>query len=352
MLTHVSLFSGIGAFDYAAERAGFKTVMLCEIDAYCQRILKHHWPGVPVIKDVKDVTKPVIRSIRKHQAKQAIANAERDGLPATAERGITRTAVAERDQRQPPSIIGQSEGGRCVPGSDRLTLLTASPPCQPVSCAGKRRGAADDRYLWPEVIRIVKESRPRWFCFENPTGFITMGLDGVLSDLEGTGYSCQTAIIPACAVNAPHRRDRLWIVGHANSGRCQQCDQRQRGVSIIDPPNQPTATDTDRWGCESDPSIKRDTESSHVNPCSRSIGGPRNSEPRFRPLDDGAAEGLAGLPDWCGGDWQMPPPLAVKPPERVNRIKALGNSLVWGQVYPILKAIADYESGLTHNKPI
>ena len=101
----------------------------------------------------------------------------------------------------------------------RIDILTAGFPCQPASVAGKRRGTEDDRWLWPESIRIIGVAQPTWIILENVRGLLTLE-DGVvfescLSDLEAAGYEVQTFVIPACAVNAPHRRDRVWIVGHS-----------------------------------------------------------------------------------------------------------------------------------------
>ena len=99
-------------------------------------------------------------------------------------------------------------------------------PNVPISVAGKRKGKEDNRFLWPEMFRVIKEIRPRWIVAENVTGIVRMVLDDCLSDLEGEGYSTQPIIIPACAVNAPHRRDRVWITAYslenALSGRMRR----------------------------------------------------------------------------------------------------------------------------------
>jgi DNA (cytosine-5)-methyltransferase 1 len=92
-------------------------------------------------------------------------------------------------------------------------ILTAGYPCQPFSLAGERRGTEDDRHIWPYILSIVKAKRPAWCVFENVYGHVSMGLDEVLSDLEGEGYAARPFIVPACAADAPHRRDRVWIIG-------------------------------------------------------------------------------------------------------------------------------------------
>ena len=156
--THLDLFSGIGGFALAAGWAGFRTIGFCEIEPYCQAILKKHWPQVPIHPD--------IRKLR---------------------------------------------GG----GGGNLALLTGGFPCQPFSVAGKRRGKEDHRHLWQEMLRVIKEARPAWVLGENVVGIVNMELDQVCSDLEAEGYAVWPLVIPACAVDAPHRRDRVWIVGNS-----------------------------------------------------------------------------------------------------------------------------------------
>ena len=157
----LDLFSGIGGFSLGLERTGgFETAAFCEIEPFCQKVLKKHWPGVPVYSDV--------RMLRGYM------------FPA-------------------------------------IDVITGGYPCQPFSYAGKRGGEKDNRHLWPQMFRLIQECRPRWVFAENVAGHITMGLDEVLSDLEAEGYTSQTFVIPACASDAPHRRDRVWIV--ANSDR-------------------------------------------------------------------------------------------------------------------------------------
>ena len=155
----LDLFSGIGGFSLGLERAGMTTIAFCEIESFCRSVLQKHWPTVPIFNDI-------------------------------------RTLTADDLQEQPDLICGGY-------------------PCQPFSVAGKQKGKADDRHLWPQMFRIIKECRPAWVLAENVAGHIRMGLDDVLFDLEGEGYTTSTFVIPACAVNAPHRRDRVWIVGYS-----------------------------------------------------------------------------------------------------------------------------------------
>ena len=183
-MKHLDLCSGIGGFALAAswvwpkhEVAGF-----VEIDDYCQRVLRKHWPDAPIHSDLYDYD---ARPLRGH-----------------------------------------------------LDLLTAGYPCQPFSTAGKREGASDDRHLWPEVLRCITEARPRWVLLENVAGHVSMGLDDVLTDLEGKEYTTAQAIIPAVAVDARHRRDRVWIVAHDDLNRserqCLHTRSRRKGVGKTD----------------------------------------------------------------------------------------------------------------------
>ena len=176
-IMQIDLFSGIGGFTLAGEWAGFKTIAFCEKEEFCQRVLKKHWPEIPIIPEIRDF----------------------DG---TKWRGAT--------------------------------LLTGGFPCQPFSVAGKRRGKEDDRYLWPEMLRVINEAKPHWILAENVPGIFRMALDTVLADLEGEGYSTGTFIIPACGLNAPHRRNRIWIVANSirprtgNQGR--EADYQKRRI--------------------------------------------------------------------------------------------------------------------------
>lgn len=193
--THLDLFSGIGGFALAAQWAGFRTIGFCEIDRYCQKVL----------------------------TKNFLADAESggqqwgfNGLESDDQREGANGAPIGQGLQRP--IVSRSKihgnifdlDGRQFAG---VSLVTGGFPCQPFSVAGKRRGAADYRHLWPEMLRVINEARPAWVLGENVPGIIPMELDNVLSDLERIGYACRPFVIPACAVDARHRRDRLWVVG-------------------------------------------------------------------------------------------------------------------------------------------
>lgn len=173
-LTHGSLFSGIGGFDLAAEWMGWENEFHCEWNPFGQKILKHYWPNA---KTYEDITK----------------------TDFTIHRGT-------------------------------IDVLSGGFPCQPYSSAGKRKGKEDERHLWPEMLRAIREIQPTWVVGENVRGLTNwnggMVFDEVQADLENEGYEVTPFLLPACAVNAPHRRDRIWFVAYAN-----KCSKRSPGES-------------------------------------------------------------------------------------------------------------------------
>ena len=159
-MTHASLFSGIGGFDLAAAWAGWTNVFNCEVDPFCRRVLKYHFPESEQYGDIKTTDFTVWR--------------------------------------------------------DRVDVLTGGFPCQPFSLAGKRKGTADDRYPWPAMLGVVRTVRPRWVVGENVLGIVNwsqgMVFEQVCADLEAAGYEVQAYLIPAAGVGAPHLRYRTWFV--------------------------------------------------------------------------------------------------------------------------------------------
>jgi DNA (cytosine-5)-methyltransferase 1 len=249
-MTFGSLFAGIGGFDLGFERAGMLPLWQVEIDDYCTRVLEKHWPNVKRYRDVRECGKHNLESV---------------------------------------------------------DVVCGGFPCQPHSHAGKRKGAEDDRDLWPEFKRIIDELRPRWVVAENVPGIRTTILDAVLSDLEGMGYAWETAIIPACAVDAPHRRDRVWIVANSNAVRCGRWthDERQRAP--------------ERNGTKGAGSYVADTESrtSGAGLCQSKQGRQR-----------GRRSGNGNIPS---GFWVPEPDVgrvAHGVPSRVDRLRSLGNAVV------------------------
>lgn len=177
----MDLFSVIGGFALAARMVGqIETVAFCEREAYAQRVLKKHWPDVPICDDIHN-------------------------------------------------LKGNDYGP--------IDLVTGGYPCQPFSFAGKRRGEDDDRHLWPEMRRVIEECRARWVVCENVVGHISMGLDTVLTDLETIGYTAWPVVIPACAIGAPIISERVWILAEAASGSTQssgsQCNEWRLQAQVL-----------------------------------------------------------------------------------------------------------------------
>jgi DNA (cytosine-5)-methyltransferase 1 len=178
-MTHGSLFSGIGGFDLAAQWCGWTNVFQCENDPFCQRVLKYHFPKTILYEDIKETD-------------------------FTRHRGT-------------------------------IDVISGGFPCQPFSDAGKRKGTDDDRYLWPEMLRVIHEIQPTWVVAENVNGLLTIekGLvfERVCADMEAEGYEVQAFIIPACAVGAPHRRERVWIIANrADAGIEGVQSEREDGI--------------------------------------------------------------------------------------------------------------------------
>ena len=188
--THLDLFSGIGGFAIAAQNCGYTTVAFCEKEPYAQQILKERFGAVLA------------------DAESTGTGTDNGGLrarPSRANRG--QGTITPRIHDNIFTLNGADYAG--------VDLLTGGFPCQPFSVAGKRRGAEDDRALWPEMLRVIDGAKPAWIIGENVAGIVTMELDNILSDLEAIGYTAWPLVIPACAVDARHRRDRVWIVAHA-----------------------------------------------------------------------------------------------------------------------------------------
>jgi len=178
-MTHGSLFSGIGGFDLASEWMGWNNLFHCEWNEFGQKVLKHYWPNAELFTDI-------------------------------TKSNFTKYA-------------------------NKIDVLTGGFPCQPYSSAGKRLGKEDDRHLWPEMLRAIREIQPRYVVGENVRGLTNWNgglvFDEVQADLEAEGYEVLPFLLPACAVNAPHRRDRIWFIAYsisagerANKLRCIRCE--------------------------------------------------------------------------------------------------------------------------------
>lgn len=228
-LTHLSLFSGIGGLDLAAEWAGFTSVGQCEWADFPTKILEKHWPDVPKWRDIHDLTGEDFR---------------------------TRTGLRTVD------------------------VISGGFPCQPFSVAGKQAGKEDERYLWPEMLRVISELKPSFVVGENVPGILRIAAADVVESLEREGYECVLFDFEAAAVGAHHRRERIAFVAHAEVWR--------------EPRKQRNREEARRFG------------SGRRWPAEPDVGRVAN-----------------GVPD------------------RVDRIKALGNAVVPQQFYPIFRAIAE-----------
>ena len=343
-LTHLSLFSGIGGLDLAAEAAGFRTVGQCEWADYPTKILEKHWPDVPRWRDIRALT---------------------------AEDFYAKTGLRTVD------------------------VISGGFPCQPFSVAGKRQGRDDDRYLWPEMCRVIDELRPTWVVGENVAGLLSMAetvgrphmeshtfsrladddhyeavytqqermlLGGILQDLEAVGYAVQPFVIPACAVGAPHRRDRLFIVGYAKHDGLSAAkvtgstaptgnNQPERAYPSGEPAgagmprNCTDVADADPKGLQGfqqhDAYSASRAKESHgpTGECGENVSNPAC---KLRQWNVEAWRRRTGLAD---GSWWAAEPdvgrVADGVPNRVDRLKCLGNAVVPAQAYPIFRAIAE-----------
>ena len=263
-MKHGSLFSGIGGFDLAAEWMGWENVFHVEKDPFCRKVLSHHFPKAETHEDIKTF----------------------DG-----------TAYA---------------GG--------VDIITGGFPCQPFSAAGKRAGISDDRYLWPEMFRIIREARPTYVVAENVRGLLSWNeglvLDTVCSDLEGEGYEVCPVVLPAASVNAPHRRDRIWIVAYADEHRKGRTSGRDEGKS----------------GKERLPQWDQVQQPEKPN-CIRKLSTGTASMQSWQDFPTVAAV--------CGGDDGLPARLdgITFPKWRRESIKAYGNAIVPQVAYQIFKAL-------------
>ena len=275
MLRHFDVCSGIGGFSLGFRWAALsEPVAFCEIDPYCQKVLAKNFPNIPIFNDVKEL------------------------------------------------VNDRPESTRTIPDHD---ILTSGYPCQPFSVAGQRRGEEDERNIWRFVFKIVKRKHPTWCVFENVYGHIAMGLDQVLHDMESEGYTTQTFVVPACGLNAPHKRDRLWIV-------CNLADTKSEGLQGLDKRSPTISSERDEitdigtkgsrdknvantkcMGRESRTSVREELarEESHGKFNNRST--------------DGSAQERAR--SW----WDVEPNVgrvAYGIPSRVDRLRGLGNSIV------------------------
>ncbi len=372
-MNHLSLFTGIGGLDIAAEWAGFETVGQCEWADYPTKVLEKHWPDVPRWRDIRSVTK---------------------------ESFYERTGLHTAD------------------------IISGGFPCQPFSVAGNQKGKEDDRYLWPEMLRVIRELTPRWVIGENVPGIIKLAGKTVCEDLEREGYAVTVFNFEAAAVGAPHRRERVFFVGHAKHYGLSSITELRSNETSSDQRRQEKPYETRQFkrtggsldvpsvhgsatGIQCEASIfgesnedevrKSNADFAERSSCASPFdvadshntgdGTPRRSFDRNRqeivseradqpqPRACGCGEDVshsqcAGLErhndgsrssqqaETVGADfraedighggsiWSVEPNVgrvANGIPSRVDRLKCLGNAVVPQQAYPIFKAIAEVE---------
>ncbi len=295
MRTHLDLFSGIGGFALACRWNGVRTVGFCEIEPYAQKVIIKNFGAVMADAQCK------------------LAGPGRSKRPeARKETGV----VSPKLHSDIFTLNGADYAG--------VWLVTGGFPCQPFSCAGKRRGKEDDRHLWPEMCRVIAEARPRWVLGENVPGIINLELDSVLSGLENLGYTAWPIVIPACAVDARHRRDRVWIVAHDAS----QGPQGAAGTGIQRGGNGSSSNGSDMayansaglqasWGSRTGSRAGSGSGAATIGGCGTEAQ--RLSKP-----------GLGGMASRISSWLDEPdiPRVAHGVKNRVQRLKGLGNAIV------------------------
>jgi len=327
---HLDLFSGIGGFAIAAQACGYTTIGFCEREPYAQQILKERFGAV-----LADTKCQRLRTGRHNAGQPEISEPFNQGSPNIH-----------------PDIF--TLNGADYAGVD---LLTGGFPCQPFSVAGKRRGAEDDRAIWPEMLRVIREAQPTWIIGENVAGIVTMELDNILSDLESLGYSAWPLIIPACAVDARHRRDRVWIIARQSLVDTTSAGLPQRGRSEWDSSDEktgagmvaePQRSSEDVAHADSQRGRLREANGEDASDARQSSGhgqgqDRRQLEPAICGMAHGIPKGLDGGSRFCQWPEEDPGTARVTTgmKHRAHRLKGLGNSIVPQVAEEIIRAITN-----------
>jgi len=282
-MTHGSLFSGIGGFDLAAQWLGWKNLFQVEIDEYCNKLLKQNFPNTKQYGDIKEF----------------------DGTEWKRKVGV----------------------------------LSGGFPCQPFSVSGQRKADEDERFLWSEMLRAVRQIEPPFVVAENVTGLLTIKkgilFEQVCADLENSGYEVQPFIIPACAKDAPHKRERLWFVAYSDSFRCNY-EQEKIGQSLCNGkqnnPIEEQSREQQQCRFEQSSIIHSDTEGGRLEK--------RKTETAIQ--YDAECGSMQGGELGRENSWHIEPSVgrvAHGIPNRVDRIKGLGNAIVPQVAYEIFSSL-------------
>jgi DNA (cytosine-5)-methyltransferase 1 len=286
-MTHGSLFSGIGGFDLAAEWMGWENKFHCEWNEFGQKVLKYYWPESELFTD------------------------------------ITKSDFTKY--------------------ADKIDVLTGGFPCQPYSMAGKRLGKEDDRHLWPEMLRVIREVKPRWVIGENVLGLVNWNgglvFHEVQTDLEAEGYEVFPYVLPACSVNAPHLRFRIWFVAHSNNkgGSTRFAQVQKEDGEISERNNDAKSCNTNKINVANTKSIGLESKMAikKLARQKRFKFSPKWNEWNKISIESGLCDRNDGVPTKLDGitfsKW------------RKESIKAGGNAIVPQVVYQIFKTIELYE---------
>lgn len=300
-MTHGSLFSGIGGFDLASEWMGWDNLFHCEWEAFPRTVLKHHFPNSESYGDIKETDFTIWRG--------------------------------------------------------KIDILTGGFPCQPYSAAGKRLGKQDERHLFPEMLRAVREIEPRWVVGENVRGLVSWNgglvFEEVQADLENEGYEVQPFLLPAASVNAPHKRDRIWFIAYSSSIRrgggnirseTNQEQGNEMGSSVGQHGNGIWSETQRRSTNATDPNSE---VSQHGNQGGKTRGATITEERTKSFGSPRSWQKFPTQPPVCGGDDGIPRELdsITFPKWRKESIKAYGNAIVPQVALQIFKAINLYEQG-------
>jgi DNA (cytosine-5)-methyltransferase 1 len=317
---------------------GFETVAMCELPDN-QAVLRKHWPDVQYYGDIKELTYERLQA-------DGIVSASK-GECSNGGSDNAREACKPSGQEQ----IGDGSGKEHQAGAKRIDIITGGFPCQPFSHAGQRRGTEDDRHLWPEMLRVISEVRPTWVIGENVAGIVSMELstlssqvesktldrhpesdhfnnvlsreanmllNGICEDLEQIGYEVQPLVIPACGIDARHRRDRVWIIAHSE---VKQCDGSNHNSGVITRPKK----------------VSKPGDS-----CGQTdVPNTGHTEPQGRQTTTGHSGQGSASP---GRTWAVEPDVgrvADGIPGRVDRLRGLGNAVVPQVVAELGRAIME-----------